>query len=66
MIETKELLKEEPEMIEEEFTDGPPTRMTPEPKEEEITNEPEIAREEVKEETNIVSAGVTLQYICIS
>ena len=46
-----ETMLEEPEMIEEEFTDGPPTRMTPEPKEEEITNEPEIAREEVKEET---------------
>ena len=46
-----ETMLEEPEMIEEEFTDGPPTSMTPEPKEEEITNEPEIAREEVKEET---------------
>ena len=46
-----ETMLAEPEMIEEEFTDGPPTRMTPEPKEEEITNEPEIAREEVKEET---------------
>ena len=46
-----ETMLEEPEMIEEEFTDGPPTRLTPEPKEEEITNEPEIAREEVKEET---------------
>ena len=46
-----ETMLEEPEMIEEEFTDGPPTRMTPEPKKEEITNEPEIAREEVKEET---------------
>ena len=46
-----ETMLEEPEMIEEEFTDGPPTRMTPEPKEEEISNEPEIAREEVKEET---------------
>ena len=45
-----ETMIEEPEMMEEEFTDGP-TRMTPEPKEEEITNEPEIAREEVKEET---------------
>ena len=43
-----ETMLEEPEMIEEEFTDGPPTRMTPEPKEEEITNEPEMT--EVKEE----------------
>jgi len=44
----EETMIEEPEMIEEEFTDGPPTRMTPEPKEEEITNEPEMT--EVKEE----------------
>ena len=41
-----ETMLEEPEMIEEEFTDGPP-RMT-EPKEEEISNEPEMT--EVKEE----------------
>jgi hypothetical protein len=42
----EETMIEEPEMIEEEFTDGPP-RMT-EPKEEEISNEPEMT--EVKEE----------------
>jgi hypothetical protein len=42
-----ETIIEEPEMVEEEFTDGPP-RMTPETKEEEISNEPEMT--EVKEE----------------
>ena len=49
---SEETMIEEPEMIEEEFTDGPPRGPNvTEPKEEEITNEPEIAREEVKEET---------------